>query len=128
MSDWYWEREDLSTYNTLSVFFELLVFDYFSFTIKEEFLLDVFFLKLQKLLSTKVCVLAVPVVELSVPGLEVVLSELEVESTTEDFESVSAGSSTLHPFRANAARRMVMYIKENLFKGMFCLICGQNLD
>ena len=65
--------------------------------------------------------LAVPVVELSV-------LELEVESTTEDFESASAGSSTLHPFRANAARRMMMYIKENLFKGMFYLICRQYLD
>ena len=84
--------------------------------------------KRQKPGSTKVCAFAVPVVELSVLELEVELSELEVESTTEDFESVSAGSSTLHPFRANAARRMVMYIKENLFKGMFCLICGQNLD
>ena len=29
--------------------------DFFSLTIKEEFLLEVFFLKLQKLLSTKVC-------------------------------------------------------------------------
>ena len=118
----------MSTYKTLPVFFELLVFDSFLFTIKEEFLLEVFFVKRQKPGSTKVCVLAVPVVELSVLELEVELSELEVESTTEDFESVSAGSSTLHPFRANAARRMVMYIKENLFKGMFCSICGQNLD
>ena len=59
--------------------------------------------------------LAVPVVELSV-------LELEVESTTGDFESVSAVSSTLHPFRTNAARRMVMYIKENLFtRGYFTL-------
>jgi hypothetical protein len=31
------------------------VADFFSLTIKEEFLLEVFFLKLQKLLSTKVC-------------------------------------------------------------------------
>ena len=111
----------MSTYLTLPVLFELLAFNSVSLTIKEEFLLEVFFVKRQKLLSTKVCVLAVPVVELSVLGLE-------VESTTEDFESVSAGSSTLHPFRANAARRMVMYIKENLFKGMFCSICRQNLD
>ena len=110
----------MSTYISLPVLFELLVADFFSLTIKEEFLLEVFFVKRQKLLSTKVCVLAVPVVELSVPGLEVELSELEVESTTEDFESVSAGSSTVHPFRANAARRMVMYIKENLFtRGCF---------
>ena len=33
--------------------------DFFSLTIKEEFLLEALFLKLQKLLSTKVCVLAV---------------------------------------------------------------------
>ena len=118
----------MSTYLSLPFLFELLAFNSVSLTIKEEFLLEVFFVKRQKLLSTKVCAVAVPVVELSVLELEVELSELEVESTTEDFESVSAGSSTLHPFRANAARRMVMYIKENLFKGMFCLICGQNLD
>ena len=111
----------LTTVHTLlTSFFELLAFDSFSFTIKEEFLLEVFFVKRQKPGSTKVCVLAVPVVELSVLELEVELSELEVESTTEDFESVSAGSSTVHPFRANAARRMVMYIKENLFtRGCF---------
>ena len=60
--------------------------------------------------------------------VELSVLELEVESTTEDFESVSAGSSTVHPFRANAARRMVMYIKENLFMGMFCLISRQNLN
>ena len=103
----------MSTYKTLPVFFELLVFDSFLFTIKEEFLLEVFVVKRQKPGSTNVCVLAVPVVELSV-------LELEVESTTGDFESVSAGSSTLHPFRTNAARRMVMYIKENLFtRGCF---------
>jgi len=96
------------------------VFDSFLFTIKEEFLLEVFVVKRQKPGSTNVCVLAVPVVELSVLELEVELSELEVESTTGDFESVSAGSSTLHPFRTNAARRMVMYIKENLFtRGCF---------
>ena len=63
--------------------------------------------------------LAVPVVELSVPGLEVVLSELEVESTTEDFESVSAGSSTVHPFRANAARGMMMFTKKIFSRGCF---------
>ena len=110
----------MSTYKTLPVFFELLVFDSFLFTIKEEFLLEVFVVKRQKPGSTNVCVLAVPVVELSVLELEVELSELEVESTTGDFESVSAGYSTPHPFRTNAARRMVMYIKENLFtRGCF---------
>ena len=45
----------MSTYISLPVLFELLVADFFSLTIKEEFLLEVFFLKLQKLLSTKVC-------------------------------------------------------------------------
>jgi hypothetical protein len=35
------------------------VTDFFPLTIKEEFLLDVFFVIRQKLLSTKVCVLAV---------------------------------------------------------------------
>ena len=49
----------MSTYISLPVLFELLAADFFSLTIKEEFLLEVFFLKLQKLLSTKVCVLAV---------------------------------------------------------------------
>ena len=49
----------MSTYKTLPVLFELLLLDSFSFTIKEEFLLEVFFVKRQKLLSTKVCVLAV---------------------------------------------------------------------
>ena len=59
MSVWYWGRADLSTYITLPVLFELLAFNSVSSTIKEEFLLDVFFVKRQKLLSTKVCVLAV---------------------------------------------------------------------
>ena len=59
MSVWYWGRADLSTYITLPVLFELLESDFLSLTIKEEFLLDVFFVKRQKLLSTKVCVLAV---------------------------------------------------------------------
>ena len=45
----------MSTYISLPVLFELLVADFFSLIIKEEFLLGVFFLKLQKLLSTKVC-------------------------------------------------------------------------
>ena len=45
----------MSTYISLPVLFELLVADFFSLTIREEFLLEVFFLKLQKLLSTKVC-------------------------------------------------------------------------
>ena len=45
----------MSTYKTLPVLFELLVADFFSLTIKEEFLLDVFFVIRQKLLSTKVC-------------------------------------------------------------------------
>ena len=49
----------MSTYLTLPVLFELLAFNSVSSTIKEEFLLDVFFVKRQKLLSTKVCVLAV---------------------------------------------------------------------
>ena len=55
MSVWYWGRADLSTYLTLPVFFELLAFNSVSLTIKEEFLLEVFFVKRQKLLSTKVC-------------------------------------------------------------------------
>ncbi|SVB63274.1 uncharacterized protein METZ01_LOCUS216128, partial [marine metagenome] len=46
-------------YLTLPVLFELLESDSLSLTIKEEFLLDVFFVKRQKLLSTKVCVLPV---------------------------------------------------------------------
>jgi len=49
------------------------VADFFSLTIKEEFLLEVFFLKLQKLLSTKVCeVEVVPeeLVESSLPPQE----------------------------------------------------------
>ena len=49
----------MSTYKTLPVLFELLVADFFSLTIKEEFLLEVFLVKRQKLASTKVCVLAV---------------------------------------------------------------------
>ena len=55
MSVWYWGRADLSTYLTLPVLFELLAFNSVSLTIKEEFLLDVFFVIRQKLLSTKVC-------------------------------------------------------------------------
>jgi len=49
----------LSTYITLPVLFELLAFNSVSLTIKEEFLLEVFLVKRQKLASTKVCVLAV---------------------------------------------------------------------
>ena len=55
MSVWYWGRADLSTYLTLPVLFELLAFNSVSLTIKEEFLLDVFLVKRQKLASTKVC-------------------------------------------------------------------------
>ena len=55
MSVWYWGRADLSTYITLPVLPELLESDFLSLTIKEEFLLDVFFVIRQKLLSTKVC-------------------------------------------------------------------------
>ena len=49
----------MSTYITLPVLPELFESDFLSLTIKEEFLLDVFFVKRQKLLSTKVCVFAV---------------------------------------------------------------------
>ena len=49
----------MSTYISLPVLFELLESDFLSLTIKEEFLLEEFFVKRQKLLSTKVCVLAV---------------------------------------------------------------------
>ena len=49
----------MSTYLTLPVLPELFESDFLSLTIKEEFLLEVFFVKRQKLLSTKVCVLAV---------------------------------------------------------------------
>ena len=45
----------MSTYISLPVLFELLVADFFSLTIKEEFLLEVFLVKRQKLASTKVC-------------------------------------------------------------------------
>jgi hypothetical protein len=45
----------LSTYITLPVLPELLESDFLSLTIKEAFLLDEFFVKRQKLLSTKVC-------------------------------------------------------------------------
>ena len=55
MSVWYWGRADLSTYITLPVLPELLESDFLSLTIKEEFLLEVFFVIRQKLLSTKVC-------------------------------------------------------------------------
>lgn len=55
MSVWYWGRADLSTYKTLPVLFELLAFNSVSLTIKEEFLLEVFLVKRQKLASTKVC-------------------------------------------------------------------------
>jgi hypothetical protein len=57
LSVWYWERADLSTYLSLPFLFELLAFNPVSLTIKEEFLLDVFFVIRQKLASTKVCVL-----------------------------------------------------------------------
>ena len=49
----------MSTYISLPVLFELLESDFLSLTIKEEFLLEEFFVKRQKLASTKVCVLAV---------------------------------------------------------------------
>ena len=49
----------MSTYITLPVLPELFESDFLSLTIKEEFLLDVFFVKRQKLASTKVCVFAV---------------------------------------------------------------------
>jgi hypothetical protein len=55
LSVWYWGRADLSTYLTLPVLFELLAFNSVSLTIKEEFLLEVFLVKRQKLASTKVC-------------------------------------------------------------------------
>jgi hypothetical protein len=55
LSVWYWGRADLSTYKTLPVLFELLAFNSVSLTIKEEFLLEVFLVKRQKLASTKVC-------------------------------------------------------------------------
>ena len=45
----------MSTYLILPVLFELLEFNSVSLTIKEEFLLEVFLVKRQKLLSTKVC-------------------------------------------------------------------------
>ena len=45
----------MSTYLSLPFLFELLESDSLSITIKEEFLLDVFFVKRQWLLSTKVC-------------------------------------------------------------------------
>ena len=54
----------MSTYLTLPVLFELLAFNSVSLTIKEEFLLEVFLVKRQKLASTKVCVLAVVLSEL----------------------------------------------------------------
>ena len=49
----------MSTYITLPVLPELLESDLLSLTIKEELLLDVFFVIRQKLLSTKVCELPV---------------------------------------------------------------------
>ena len=55
MSVWYWGRADLSTYISLPVLFELLAFNPVSLSMKEEFLLEVFFVIRQKLLSTKVC-------------------------------------------------------------------------
>ena len=55
MAVWYWARADLSTYISLPFLFELLESDSLSLTIKEEFLLEVFFVIRQKLLSTKVC-------------------------------------------------------------------------
>jgi len=59
----------LSTYISLPVLFELLAFNPVSLTIKEEFLLDVFFVIRQKLLSTKVC-------EVEVVGVVVLSSEV----------------------------------------------------
>ena len=49
----------MSTYITLPVLPELLESDLLSLTIKEELLLDVFFVIRQKVLSTKVCELPV---------------------------------------------------------------------
>ena len=72
----------MSTYISLPVLFELLVADFFSLTIKEEFLLEVFFLKLQKLLSTKVCeVEVVPeeLVESSPPPQELIVKTISRE-------------------------------------------------
>ena len=86
MSVWYWGRADLSTYLTLPVLFELLAFNSVSLTIKEEFLLDVFLVKRQKLASTKVCVLAVVVVSVVVvlsvlfePSSLLLLQEMKVK-------------------------------------------------
>ena len=45
----------MSTYISLPVLFELLAFNPVSLSMKEEFLLEVFFVIRQKLLSTKVC-------------------------------------------------------------------------
>jgi hypothetical protein len=59
----------LSTYITLPVLPELLESDFLSLTIKEEFLLEVFFVIRQKLLSTKVC-------EVEVVGVVVLSSEV----------------------------------------------------
>ena len=69
----------MSTYISLPVLFELLVADFFSLTIKEEFLLDVFFVIRQKLLSTKVCeVEVVPeeLVESSPPPQELIVKTI----------------------------------------------------
>ena len=64
----------MSTYITLPVLPELLESDLLSLTIKEELLLDVFFVIRQKLLSTKVC------------ELPVVSSELELLAESSFFE------------------------------------------
>ena len=64
----------MSTYITLPVLPELLESDLLSLTIKEELLLDVFFVIRQKLLSTKLC------------ELPVVLSELELLAESSFFE------------------------------------------
>ena len=45
----------MSTYISLPVLFEFLAFNPVSLSMKEEFLLEVFFVIRQKLLSTKVC-------------------------------------------------------------------------
>ena len=59
----------MSTYITLPVLPELLESDFLSLTIKEEFLLEVFLVKRQKLASTKVC-------EVEVVGVVVLSSEV----------------------------------------------------
>ena len=70
----------MSTYLTLPVLPELLESDFLSLTIKEEFLLEVFFVIRQKLLSTKVCEVAVVVLSVAVvaPSSLLLLQEMKV--------------------------------------------------